>query len=165
MHNDLATHFVVVDRLRAPAHKHLSNADRLQLTAALAGVKVDPMILHSVVVDYLSTLRSSSPSVTKSLVDWIRSTPGIELELLTAARDAIIFSSLTSTTAPETFTFLLTNLAPLQWNALRQMRRELFQVGADLAIEVASDARDRDLRLALAKENAEAFNRATSPQK
>lgn len=165
MRNDLTTHFVVVDRLRAPAQTHLSSVDRSQLTAALAGVKIEPMILHSVVVDYLSTLRSSSTLVTKSLVDWIRSTPGIELELLTAARDAIIFSSLTSTTAPETFAFLLTNLAPLQWNALRQMRRELFQVGADLAIEVAADAHDSDLRLPLARENAEAFNRATSPRK
>lgn len=153
--------FKVVDTLRNPASPHAhakgpSKHERDLLLHAVKSMRIDPKVIHSVSIDYLSSMKASSDDVAKGIVEWLMKNKAFEQSVFQATREAIIFSTLAGVLLPDAYGCSLSALEPLKWPELRRMRKTLFMIGIDMLLEDAGDDR---LKAPVARTNSEAFLR------
>lgn len=127
-----------------PPHPHahalgLSQQEKDLLVQTVQNMRIAPKVAHSVSINYLQSLKSSSEDVERSIIQWLCSNKDFECAMFQVARDAIVFSTLAGALKPEAFRFCLTLLAPVKWPQIEKMRRALFEIGVDLLLESAAD--------------------------
>lgn len=151
--------FKVVDTLRNPASPHgqtqgPTEREKDLLLQAVKSMRIDPKVIHSVSIDYLSSMKASSDEVARGIVEWLKKNKDFEQGVFQAAREAIIFSTLAGALLPDAYRCALSALEPLKWPELRKMRKTLFLIGIDMLLEEVGEDR---LKVPVARINAEAF--------
>lgn len=124
------------------------------LKKSVRGLYVSPKVAHSVAINYLRLLKSSSKDVERSIIPWLRKNKEFEDAMFKATRDAIVFSTLAELLPPDFFCCALTTIEALRWPQLHKMRKKLFLMGVDMRLE--AHVQDQ-VKITLINTNAQYF--------
>lgn len=151
--------FKAVDTLLSPKSLHsgtngYTELEKDLLLQMVSRMEIDSKILHSVAIDYLSSMKASSDEVAKEIVGWLKKNKDFEVAMFKATKEAIVYSTLASVLLPDAYRLALGGVQSIKWRELHKMRRTLFNVGVNLILENPCENR---MKISVTNTNSEAF--------